>query len=145
LADNLRDEGAEFGSATGRPRRIGWFDAVLARHAARLNGLAGLALTKLDVLSGLDPIKICVGYQSGSTRFDEIPPSRRMLEKVKPIYETLPGWEEDISGARSMTELPANARHYLERIEERCGVRLAMVGVGAAREATIVLHNPFTE
>jgi adenylosuccinate synthase len=143
LADALREEGAEFGSATGRPRRIGWFDAVLARHAVRLNGMWGLALTKLDVLRGIDPLRICVAYQLRGKRFDEIPPSRRMLERVKPVYEEVPGWDDDISGARSVNELPANARRYLERIGELSGARLAMVGVGAAREATIVLENPF--
>ena len=143
LADALREEGAEFGSATGRPRRIGWFDAVLARHAIRLNGMWGLALTKLDVLSRIDPVRICVGYQLRAKRFDEIPPSRRMLERVKPVYEELPGWDGDVSGARSLDELPANARRYLERVRELCGVRLSMIGVGASREATIVLESPF--
>ncbi|MGH7841835.1 MAG: adenylosuccinate synthase [Candidatus Binataceae bacterium] len=143
LADALREEGAEFGSATGRPRRIGWFDAVLARHAIRLNGMWGLAVTKLDVLTGTDPLRICVGYQVGGKRFDEIPPNRRMLERVKPLYEELPGWSEDLSGARNLTDLPANAQRYLERLRELSGVRLAMVGVGAARDATIVIENPF--
>jgi adenylosuccinate synthase len=143
LADALREEGAEFGSATGRPRRIGWFDAVLARHAIRLNGMWGLAVTKLDVMTGTDPIRICIGYQAGGKRFDEIPPNRRTLERVKPVYEELPGWSEDVSGARSLAELPANAQRYLERIRELSGVRLAMIGVGAARDATIVIENPF--
>jgi adenylosuccinate synthase len=143
LADSLREEGVEFGSATGRPRRIGWFDAVLARHSVRLNGLWGLAVTKLDVLAGIDPIQICVAYQVGSDRFDEMPPGRRMLERVKPVYEELPGWRERISDVRSMAELPANARRYLERLAELSGVRLAMVGVGADRASTIVLANPF--
>jgi adenylosuccinate synthase len=143
LADTLREEGAEFGSATGRPRRIGWFDGVLVRHAIRLNGMAGLALTKLDVLSGLDSVKICVAYEARGTRFAEIPPSRHLLERVRPIYETLPGWSEDVSAARSLAELPAEARRYLERISQVCGIPLAMVGVGAARDATIVLNYPF--
>jgi adenylosuccinate synthase len=143
LADALREEGAEFGSATGRPRRIGWFDAVLTRHAIRLNGMWGLALTKLDVLSGINPVKICVGYQIRGERFAEIPSSRRLLERVKPTYEELPGWNEDITDARSLEELPPNARRYVERIAELCGVRLSMIGVGADREATIVLENPF--
>ena len=143
LGDVLRVEGDEFGSATGRPRRIGWFDAVLARYAARLNGMWGLALTKLDVLTGVDPVRICVAYTVAGKRHDEIPPSHRLLEKAKPIFEDLPGWSEDLTRARSLSELPANARRYLERISETSGVRLAMVGVGAAREATIVLENPF--
>jgi adenylosuccinate synthase len=145
LADTLREDGAEFGSATGRPRRIGWFDAVLLRHATRLNGMWGLALTKLDVLTGTNPVRICVAYQSGGNRYTEIPPSRQMLDRVKPIYEEMPGWREDIANARSLAELPINARRYLERLRELCGVRLAMVGVGAARDATIVLENPFAD
>jgi adenylosuccinate synthase len=143
LGDALRIEGDEFGSATGRPRRIGWYDAVLARHAARLNGMWGLALTKLDVLTGIDPLKICVAYEIRGTRYDEIPPARHLLEKVKPVYEEFRGWKEDITQARSMSELPAAARRYLEQIAKLSGVKLAMVGVGAAREATIVIENPF--
>jgi adenylosuccinate synthase len=143
LADALREEGGEFGSATGRPRRIGWFDAVLSRHAIRLNGMWGLALTKLDVLSGIDPVKICVGYQIGEQRLAEIPASRRLLERTKPLYEELPGWTNELKGARSLDELPRNARRYVERIGEVCSVRLSMIGVGASREATIVLENPF--
>ncbi|MGH7907787.1 MAG: adenylosuccinate synthase [Candidatus Binataceae bacterium] len=144
LGDRLREEGNEFGSATGRPRRIGWFDAVLARYAARLSGIWGLALTKLDVLTGIDPIKICCAYDAGTSRYDEMPASRRLLERARPIYEEMPGWTEDISGARSIRDLPANARRYLERIAQLSGVKLAMVGVGASREAIIVLENPFT-
>src|SRR4029077_12157858 len=135
LADALRIEGDEFGSATGRPRRIGWYDAVLARYGARLNGTWGLALTKLDVLTGIDPLKICVAYELRGQRYDEIPPERHLLEKVKPVFEEMSGWREDITHARSLAELPTAARHYLERIGELSGVKLAMVGVGAAREA----------
>jgi adenylosuccinate synthase len=143
LGDALRIEGDEFGSATGRPRRIGWFDAVLARYAGRLNGMWGLALTKLDVMTGIDPVRICIAYTVAGKRYDDIPPSHRLLEKAKPLYEDLPGWSEDLTGASTLAELPANARRYLERITELSGVRLAMIGVGAAREATIVIENPF--
>jgi adenylosuccinate synthase len=143
LADTMREGGNEFGSATGRPRRIGWFDAVLARHAIRLNGMWALALTKLDVLTGIDPVKICVAYQVRGNRFDQLPPGRQILGKVKPVYESMPGWEEGIGGARALSDLPENARRYLERLQELCGVRLAMVGVGASRDAAIVLQNPF--
>jgi adenylosuccinate synthase len=143
LGDALRIEGDEFGSATGRPRRIGWYDAVLARHAVRLNGMWGLALTKLDILTGIDPLKICVAYELRGQRYSEIPPGRHLLEKVKPMYEEIPGWREGITQARTLTELPAAARRYLERISQLSGVKLAMVGVGAAREATIVIENPF--
>jgi len=143
LADALRAEGDEFGSATGRPRRIGWFDSVLARHAVRLNGIWGLALTKLDVLTGIDPLKACTAYEIRGTRYEGIPPGRHMLERVKPVYEEMPGWTESITEARSLEELPSNARRYLARISELSGVKLAMVGVGASREATIVISNPF--
>jgi len=143
LADAMREEGDEFGSATGRPRRIGWFDAVLTRHAISLNGMWGLALTKLDVLTGIDPVQICVAYQLRGKRFNQLPAGRQFLDKVRPVYESLPGWEGTIGGARTLAELPGNARRYLERIREFCGVRLAIVGVGASREATIVLENPF--
>jgi adenylosuccinate synthase len=143
LANTLREEGAEFGSATGRPRRIGWFDAVLARHAIRLNGMWGLALTKLDVLTGIDPLKICVGYKLRGKEFTQVPADRNLLKGLKPVYEEIPGWREDISQARSLSELPGSTRRYLDRIAELCDVRLAIVGVGASREATIVLQNPF--
>ncbi len=143
LGDRLREEGDEFGSATGRPRRIGWYDAVLARYAARLNGMWGLALTKLDVLTGVNPLRICYAYQAGGRRYDEMPPGRAALEKVRPLYEELPGWDQDISGARSLADLPENARRYLDRIVELGGTKLSMVGVGAGREAIIVLENPF--
>ncbi len=143
LGKRLREEGDEFGSATGRPRRIGWFDAVLARHALRLNGAWGLALTKLDVLTGIDPVRICVAYERGAKRYDEMPPGRIGLDKIRPIYEDLPGWHQSLQGARSLNDLPPQARRYLERINELTGVRLAMVGTGAAREATIMLSNPF--
>ncbi|HUY18199.1 MAG TPA: adenylosuccinate synthase [Candidatus Binataceae bacterium] len=143
LGNRLREEGDEFGSATGRPRRIGWFDAVLARYAARLNGMWGLALTKLDVLTGVNPLRIGYAYQIGSRQYDEMPAGRTALEKARPLYEELPGWNEDISGARSLADLPVNARRYLDRIVQLGGVKLAMVGVGAGREAIIVLDNPF--
>jgi adenylosuccinate synthase len=144
LADSLREEGGEFGSATGRPRRIGWFDAVQARYAARINGLWGIALTKLDVLTGLDPIKICVGYIVKGKRYDQMPPSHRMLLSAKPIYEEMPGWRESPADARTLDELPVAMRNYVDRVGEIAGVRIAMIGVGAGRDATIVLQNPFT-
>jgi adenylosuccinate synthase len=145
LGDTLREEGAEFGSATGRPRRIGWFDAVLARHAARVNGLWGLAITKLDVLAGIDPLKICVAYEIKGQRHTQIPAAREALVRAKPVFEEMPGWKEDLSAARSMMDLPASARRYLERLSELSGVRLAMVGVAASRDAAIVVENPFAD
>ena len=144
VGKRLREEGDEFGSATGRPRRIGWFDAVLARHALRLNGAWGLALTKLDVLTGIDPVRICVAYERGGHRYDEMPPGRVGLDKVRPVCEELPGWQQSLQGIRSLDDLPPAARRYLERIGELTGVPLAIIGTGAAREATIMLSNPFT-
>jgi adenylosuccinate synthase len=143
LANRLRTEGEEFGSATGRPRRIGWFDAVLARLAVRLNGMWGLALTKLDVLTGIDPLRVCIAYQLGAKRYDQMPPGRETLQRARPVYEEMSGWSESLSGARALSDLPPSARRYLERIAELAGVPLAMIGVGASREATIVLSNPF--
>ncbi len=145
LADSLREEGGEFGSATGRPRRIGWYDAVLGRLSARVNGLWGLAVTKLDVLTGIDPIKICVGYTYKGKRYETLPLGRHSIESAKPIFEELPGWNEHIASVRQLSELPATTRRYIDRIAELVGVQVAMVGVGADREATIVLKNPFTD
>ncbi|HEV2170723.1 MAG TPA: adenylosuccinate synthase [Candidatus Binatus sp.] len=145
LADSLREEGDEFGSATGRPRRIGWFDAVLSRYAVRVNGMWALAVTKLDVLTGIDPVKICVGYAVKGKRYDQMPPSHRMLISAKPIFEEMPGWNESPAGARSIEELPANVRRYVERIGELSGVPVSMVGVGKEREAVIVVRNPFSD
>src|SRR5271170_1138172 len=145
LANRLRTEGEEFGSATGRPRRIGWFDTVLARYAARLNGMWALALTKLDVLTGIDPVKICVGYIVKGKRYDDMPPSHRMLINAKPIFEEMPGWSESPAGARRLEGLPASVRRYVERISELVGVPIAMIGVGKEREATIVVRNPFAD
>jgi adenylosuccinate synthase len=138
LGDALRIEGDEFGSATGRPRRIGWYDAVLARHAARLNGMWGLALTKLDVLTGIDPINVAVRYlgPEGAT-FDEFPYHQSIVHKVQGDLIALPGWEEDISGARSIDELPAAAQSYLEFISDFLGVPIVMVGVGPGRDEMI--------
>jgi adenylosuccinate synthase len=145
LADSLREEGDEFGSATGRPRRIGWFDAVLARYTARVNGMWALALTKLDVLTGIDPVKICVGYIVKGKRYDDMPPSHRMLINAKPIFEEMPGWNQSPAGARTLAELPSSVRRYVDRISELVGVPIAMIGVGKEREATIVVSNPFAD
>ena len=143
LGDQLRTAGGEFGSATGRPRRIGWFDAVLTRQAARLNGIWRLAITKLDILTGIDPLKICSAYEIKGKRYEWVPPGALVTSKVKAIYEELPGWSEDTSQARALGDLPTNARRYLERMSALSGVKIAMVGVGADRDATIVLENPF--
>jgi adenylosuccinate synthase len=134
----LREKGHEFGTTTGRPRRCGWYDAVIARYAARINGLDYLAITKLDVMTGLEKIKICTGYRYGEEILSEFPPTLKMLAQCRPVYEEMPGWREDISGARKFADLPLNARKYLNRIVELSGVPTALIGVGPGREQTIV-------
>lgn len=143
LGKKLRQDGDEFGATTGRPRRCGWFDAVVVRHAVRLNGVSGLALTKLDVLTGLDPIRICTAYDFNGRRLEDFPASCAVLRGLTPIYEDLPGWREPLSHARSLEDLPANARAYIRRLEEVTGAPMIMVSVGAGRTETIVLRNPW--
>lgn len=135
--EKLRTAGKEFGTVTGRPRRCGWFDAVVVRTAARLNGLNSMALTKIDVLSGLPTIKICTGYEYGGKEYQELPASARILANATPIYEELPGWEEPLNHARTLHALPKQARKYVERIEEIVDVPIGMISVGAEREQTI--------
>jgi adenylosuccinate synthase len=134
LADDLRKAGQEFGSVTKRPRRIGWLDIPLLRYAAMVNGCDLIAITKLDILSGLDEIKVCTGYKYGEINTDIIPFN---LTDAKPVYTVLPGWKEDISGARSLDDLPHAARSYVEFIEKSLDVRAVLVSVGAEREAII--------
>jgi adenylosuccinate synthase len=138
---HLRDTGGEYGSVTGRPRRTGWLDLVLLDYARRVNGIDGLALTKLDVLSGMDEIKVCVAYETPNGRTTSAPV--RHLADAKPIYETLPGWTEDIMGCRSIDELPDAARAYLDFVAERTGLELFLVSVGPRRDETIVIRDVF--
>jgi adenylosuccinate synthase len=137
----LRKTGAEFGTTTGRPRRCGWFDAVIARYAARVNGVTDFVLTKLDVLTGLDTVPVCVAYDVDGTRHDEMPVNQTEFHHAEPVYEELPGWEEDISGARTLADLPANARRYVRAVEEMSGVRVSTVGVGPGRDESVVVHD----
>ncbi len=137
----LRKTGAEYGTTTGRPRRCGWADAVVGRYAARVNGVTDFVITKLDVLTGLDTVPICVGYDVLGERHDEMPVNQSDFHHAKPIYEELPGWWEDISGCRTFDELPPNARRYIERLEELLGARISVIGVGPGREATIQRYN----
>ena len=139
----LREVGVEFGSTTGRPRRCGWFDAVVVRQAARLSGMSGIALTKLDVLSGLPKLKIAVAYDCDGRRFERVPAGMRDLESAKPVYEELDGWTEDIGPVRRFEELPAAARRYIARIEELTATPVTLISVGAEREETILLRDPF--
>ncbi len=143
LGDHLREVGHEYGVTTGRPRRIGWFDSVVTRHAKRVSGLDGMAVTKLDILTGLDEIKVCVAYEVDGVEITTIPANISVLAKCKPVYETLPGWKEDISGVRSFTELPAAAQNYLSRIAELSGIPLYLFGTGANREQIVEMVNVF--
>lgn len=143
VGDRIQEKGAEFGATTGRKRRCGWLDAVILRNAARLNGLTGLVITKLDVLGGLESLNICTGYEYNGTVLKDFPTSLRVLGECKPIYETLPGWSEDISDLRKLEALPQHTKNYLKRIEELVGVPIQIVSVGPGREETIVLNNPF--
>jgi adenylosuccinate synthase len=144
LGQKLQHDGEEFGATTGRPRRCGWFDAVVARHAVRLNGLNGLAVTKLDVLTGLKTMRICVGYELEGRRIDEVPASIAAFNAVRPIYEEFPGWDDTLSRARSLDDLPETARRYLNALEELTATPIFMVSVGARRQDTIILRNAFT-
>ncbi|QWF21841.1 adenylosuccinate synthase [Nocardioides sp. LMS-CY] len=139
--EHLRKVGAEFGTTTGRPRRCGWYDAVIARYAARVNGVTDFVLTKLDVLTGLERVPVCVAYDVDGTRHDEMPVNQTDFHHAVPIYEYLDGWWEDISEARTFADLPANARRYVEAVEEMSGARISAVGVGPSRAATVVRHE----
>jgi adenylosuccinate synthase len=134
MAELLVERGHEYGTNTGRRRRVGWFDAVMARQAARLNSLTEIALTKLDVLDTLDEIKVCVGYEAGGVRYDYPPYHQSVLHDVKPIYEELPGWKGDITSFTSYGQLPARAKSYVQFLEETIGVTISVVGVGPGRE-----------
>ncbi|MBX3191641.1 MAG: adenylosuccinate synthase [Labilithrix sp.] len=142
VGERIRKVGAEFGSVTGRPRRTGWLDLPALRYAVRVNGLDALAITKLDVLTGLDEVKVCVAYDTPRGRTRDLPMDE--LDHVTPVYESFPGWKQDLAGARTMAELPAEARSYLELVEREAGCPFILVSVGPARDETIVLRDPFT-
>ena len=139
--DRIRERGNEYGTTTGRPRRCGWFDAVVVRYAARVNGLTDLALTSVDTLGGFDEVKVCVGYTYKGRRIDHLPASYDVLQECQPIYESFEGWEADLSGVSRWEELPAGARAYVEGIERLVGVPVSIVSIGRARSATL-LRNP---
>ena len=141
MGDFLRTTGGEFGVNTGRPRRCGWYDAVLARQAVRINGFTDLFITKLDVLTGLEKIPVCVAYEVDGVRFDEIPMTRTDFHHAKPIYEYFDGWNESISDAKTLDELPENARKYVHKLEELSGCRISAIGVGPDRDQTIVVRD----
>ncbi|MFE7718384.1 adenylosuccinate synthase [Nocardia rhizosphaerihabitans] len=137
----LAKNGGEVGVTTGRARRCGWFDAVISRYATRVNGITDYFLTKLDVLSGLDTVPICVAYEIDGERVEQMPTTQTEFHHAKPIYEEMPGWWEDISHARTFEELPANAQAYVLRLEELSGARISCIGVGPGRDQTIVRHD----
>jgi len=138
--ERLRTNGGEFGTTTGRPRRCGWYDAVIARYAARVNGVTDFVLTKLDVLSGWERIPVCVAYEVDGKRLDEMPMTQTEFHHARPVYEHLDGWSEDISGARTFEDLPVNAQRYVRALEEMSGAPFSSVGVGPDREQTLVLR-----
>ncbi|MCX2728666.1 adenylosuccinate synthase [Saccharopolyspora sp. NFXS83] len=139
--ENLRKQGGEFGVTTGRSRRTGWFDAVIARYATRVNGITDYFLTKLDVLSGLETIPVCVAYDVDGQRVTEMPMTQTGVHHAVPVYEEVPGWFEDLSGARAFEDLPTNAQNYVLRLEELAGARISAIGVGPGRDQTIVRHT----
>jgi len=145
IGNAIQEKGAEFGATTGRRRRCGWLDTVILKNAVRLNGLTGLAITKLDILDGLESLKICTAYDCNGTLINDFPANLNVLAECKPVYETLPGWSEDISGIRSYDALPENTKNYLKRIEELTDTKIQIVSVGPGREETMVLENPFNK
>jgi adenylosuccinate synthase len=144
IGNRIQQKGAEFGATTGRKRRCGWLDMVVLNNAVRLNGLTSLAITKLDVLGGLDTLSICTGYAYKDKILKEFPANLKMLSECRPVYETLPGWSEDISNIRCREELPKNTRNYLSRIEELTQTPIGIISVGPGRDETIVVRHPFS-
>jgi adenylosuccinate synthase len=139
--EKLRSIGGEFGVTTGRSRRTGWYDALIARYAVRVNGLTDFFLTKLDVLTGWEKIPVCVAYEIDGKRVDELPASQTDFHHAKPIYEYLPGWSEDISSSKELKDLPANARAYVKYLEEISGAPMSAIGVGPGRDQTIAVKD----
>jgi len=137
----LRQQGFEFGTTTGRSRRVGWYDAPITRYATRINGITDLVVTKLDVLTGLEEIPVCVAYEVNGERVDEVPVNQSDFHHAKPVYETYPGWTEDITGARTFEELPQTAQDYILKLEEMSGTRISVIGVGPGRDQVIVRHD----
>jgi adenylosuccinate synthase len=139
--ERLRRAGNEFGTTTGRPRRCGWYDAPIARHTARINGVTDFVLTKLDTLTGWERIPVCVAYDVDGVRVDEVPMTQTEFHHAKPLYEYLDGWDEDITSARELADLPPAAQAYVKAIEEMSGARISVVGVGPGRAEAVVLHD----
>ena len=143
MGERLREKGGEYGATTGRPRRCGWLDMVALDHSVRVNGLSGFALTKLDILDGLDTIKVCTGYKLDGVTIREFPPDASTLERCESVYEELKGWKESTSGIKKLSKLPANARKYIEWIEERLGIGADMISTGQRRDELIIVKENF--
>ena len=143
IGDRIRETGHEYGTVTGRPRRVGWFDSVAMRHARRVSGISCLSLNLLDVLTGLKTVMICKAYKLDGKEIDYYPASLKELDRCEPVYEELPGWDEDITGVKKFEDLPVNAQNYLKRVSELSEVPLATVSVGADRIQTIIVKNPW--
>ncbi|MFT8322495.1 MAG: adenylosuccinate synthase [Bacillus sp. (in: firmicutes)] len=145
IGNQIREVGREYGTTTGRPRRVGWFDSVVVRHARRVSGITDLSLNSIDVLTGIETLKICVAYKFNGEIIEEFPASLKTLAQCEPVYEELPGWTEDITNCKSLNELPANARHYLERVAQLTGIPLSIFSVGPDRTQTNVVHSPWRQ
>ncbi|MCG3230984.1 adenylosuccinate synthase [Bacillus subtilis] len=143
IGDQIREVGREYGTTTGRPRRVGWFDSVVVRHARRVSGITDLSLNSIDVLTGIETLKICVAYRYKGEIIEEFPASLKALAECEPVYEEMPGWTEDITDAKSLSELPENARHYLERVSQLTGIPLSIFSVGPDRSQTNVLRSVY--
>ena len=145
IGNQIREVGREYGTTTGRPRRIGWFDSVVVRHARRVSGITDLSLNSIDVLTGIETLKICVAYRYNGEVIEEFPASLKVLAECEPVYEELPGWTEDITGCKSLDELPDNARHYVERVSQLTGIPLSTFSVGPDRTQTNVIRSPWRQ
>jgi len=143
--EQIREVGREYGTTTGRPRRVGWFDSVVMRHSKRVSGITNLSLNSIDVLSGLPTVKICIAYELDGKEIYHYPASLKELARCKPVYEELPGWSEDITGCKTLAELPENARNYVHRISELVGVRISTFSVGPDRTQTNVLESVWAQ
>jgi adenylosuccinate synthase len=143
VGDKIRATGGEYGATTGRPRRVGWFDANIVRHSVRMSDIRKMTITKLDVLSEFEKIKICVGYRLNGKVIKTVPSNLDLLNRCEPVYEELNGWKTEIKGGKDLTDLPRNARRYLRRLEELIGAKIEMVSVGSERNGTLGVRNPF--
>jgi adenylosuccinate synthase len=141
MGEYLLKAGGEYGVTTGRARRCGWYDSVIARYSSRINGITDLVVTKLDILTGIPKIPVCVAYDVDGVRYDEMPTDQTAFHHAKPIYAEFDGWTQDISGCRTFEDLPANAQAYVRSLEELSGARVSAVGVGPSRDAIIPLHD----